>query len=130
MLGQNDGGGRRPLAGAGGTADTTPPRQLLLDPSVLFAGYKVPHPLENDIVIKIQTDDRSNPADALKRACAALITQTLSIKQQFAEQARNIEMGMGPEQHQPAVDPYGAGGATAATTGAGGGAQAGDVYDF
>jgi DNA-directed RNA polymerase II subunit RPB11 len=102
-------------------------RQLLLDPSVLFAGYKVPHPLENDIVIKIQTDDRSNPAEALKRACVALITQTLNVKQQFMDQAKNIDMGMGPEQGGlGGFDPYGDGlnRNTTATAGAG------DVYDF
>jgi DNA-directed RNA polymerase II subunit RPB11 len=102
-------------------------RQLLLDPSVLFAGYKVPHPLENDIVIKIQTDDRSNPADALKRACAALITQTLDVKQQFMDQAKNIDMGMGPEQAGlGGFDPYG--GQT--ISGAAAAAGPGDDYDF
>ena len=102
--------------------------QLLLDPSVLFAGYKVPHPLENDIVIKIQTDDRSNPADALKRACVSLITQTLNIKQQFMDQAKNIDMGMGPDQGGiGGFDPYGDGlGNRNAAAAAGNG----DVYDF
>uniref|UniRef100_A0A673WBF0 RNA polymerase II subunit J n=1 Tax=Salmo trutta TaxID=8032 RepID=A0A673WBF0_SALTR len=30
-------------------------QQLLKDPQVLFAGYKVPHPLEHKIVIRVQT---------------------------------------------------------------------------
>ncbi|CAK9779413.1 RBP11-like subunits of RNA polymerase [Cutaneotrichosporon oleaginosum] len=105
--------------------------QLLLDPTVLFAGYKVPHPLENVITIKIQTDERSNPADALKRACQLLITQTLNVKKQFQDQARNIEMGMGPEAAPQATggyDPYGDGFGAGAP--AGGAAQGGDVYDF
>ncbi|OCF36556.1 DNA-directed RNA polymerase II subunit RPB11 [Kwoniella heveanensis CBS 569] len=117
--------------------------QLMLDPTVLFAGYKVPHPLENDIIIKIQTDERSNPADALKRACHLLIRQTVHIKQQFVDQAKNIEMGMGPDQAVAAVpggavgagagvyDPYGdglGGGATVAGGTVRDGAQ--DVYDF
>lgn len=116
-------------------------RQLLLDPTVLFAGYQVPHPLENDIIIKIQTDERSNPADAFKRACQQLINQTLRIKQQFVDQAKNIEMGMGPEAGaglgsgiNGGYDPYadglgrdgGLGGMGPATTGRDGG----DVYDF
>lgn len=107
------------------------PSQLLLDPTVLFAGYKVPHPLENVITIKIQTDERSNPADALKRACQLLITQTLNVKKQFQDQARNVEMGMGPEAAQPAqggYDPYGDGFASQAQ--GAGQAQGGDVYDF
>jgi DNA-directed RNA polymerase II subunit RPB11 len=102
-----------------------------MDPTVLFAGYKVPHPLENVINIKIQTDERSNPADALKRACQLLITQTLNVKKQFQDQARNIEMGMGPEAAPQAAggyDPYGDGFGTSAQ--AGGAAQGGDVYDF
>ena len=90
----------------------------MLDPSVLFAGYKVPHPLENDIEIKIQTDERSNPADALKRACHLLITQVVEVKRQFTEQARNVEMGIGGAEPAPGgYDPYGDG-------------QASNVYDF
>lgn len=111
-------------------------RQLLLDPTVLFAGYKVPHPQTNNIELKIQCDDRSNPADALKRACTLLIQQTQAIKQQFVEQAKNIEMGMGPDAGVGGAlaaggrgyDPYndGLGGGLV-----GGGQQAGgDVYDF
>ncbi|ORY33803.1 DNA-directed RNA polymerase ii 13.3 kda polypeptide [Naematelia encephala] len=111
--------------------------QLLLDPTVLFAGYKVPHPLENNILLKIQTDERSNPADALKRACTLLIQQTLSIKQQFSDQAKNIEMGMGPEAGvgiaAGGYDPY-SDGLGRDGTGLGGGGvgatQGADVYDF
>jgi DNA-directed RNA polymerase II subunit RPB11 len=64
----------------------------------------------------------------LKRACAALITQTLNIKQQFLDQAKNIEMGMGPEQSGVgAFDPYGDG---LGNRGAAPAAAPGDVYDF
>ncbi|KAK8869842.1 hypothetical protein IAR55_000410 [Kwoniella newhampshirensis] len=110
--------------------------QLLLDPTVLFAGYKVPHPLENDIIIKIQTDERSNPADALKRACHLLIRQTVHVKQQFMDQAKNIEMGMGPEQatNVGGYDPYGDGFGVGreGNVVVGGGVREGqqDVYDF
>ncbi|KAK6902901.1 DNA-directed RNA polymerase II subunit RPB11 [Kwoniella mangroviensis CBS 10435] len=113
--------------------------QLLLDPTVLFAGYKVPHPLENDIIIKIQTDERSNPADALKRACHLLIRQTVQIKSQFMEQAKNIEMGMGPDQSLATAqtngyDPY-ADSSRQGNTIVGGqfrdtNAGGADVYDF
>jgi DNA-directed RNA polymerase II subunit RPB11 len=116
------------------------PSQLLLDPTVLFAGYKVPHPQTNNIELKIQCDDRSNPADALKRACTLLIQQTAMIKQQFMDQAKNIEMGMGPEAggmgmgmggrgaggaYDPYADGLGGGGPVGGANGAGG-----DVYDF
>jgi DNA-directed RNA polymerase II subunit RPB11 len=96
----------------------------------MFAGYKMAHPSENVITIKIQTDERSNPAEALKRACQLLINQTLAVKKQFQDQARNIEMGMVPEASAPAAgggyDPYGDGFGASQGVGAG----AADVYDF
>ena len=35
--------------------------QLLKDPNVLFAGYKNPHPLENKIILRIQTTSDYTP---------------------------------------------------------------------
>ena len=35
--------------------------QLLKDPNVLFAGYKNPHPLENKVVLRIQTTSDYTP---------------------------------------------------------------------
>jgi DNA-directed RNA polymerase II subunit RPB11 len=35
--------------------------QLLLNESVIFAGYKVPHPLEPKFILKIQTDGSETP---------------------------------------------------------------------
>ena len=112
-------------------------RQLLLDPTVLFAGYKVPHPLENKIELRIQCDEKSNPPDALKRACTLLISQAITVKKDFMDQARNIEMGMGPEA-APALGGQGmgmggqgVGGYDVYGDGMGGGqTQGGDVYDF
>jgi DNA-directed RNA polymerase II subunit RPB11 len=99
----------------------------------MFAGYKVPHPLENNIELKIQTDERSNPADALKRACTLLIQQTIEIKRQFMEQARNVELGVGAGDVGAQVggvghDPYGDG-LGGVANGGGAGGQA-DIYDF
>ena len=58
-------------------------RQLLNDPQVLFAGYKVPHPLENYIVVKIQTTHNSDPYDALIRAIRALKSEIRTIESKF-----------------------------------------------
>jgi len=46
--------------------------QLLRDPSVLFAGYRLPHPLETKLQIKIQTKSTSNPQLALTDAISSL----------------------------------------------------------
>lgn len=114
--------------------------QLLLDPTVLFAGYKVPHPLENNILLKIQTDEQSNPADAFKRACFFLIGQIQTIKEKFVSQANILAMGLGPDVGSAAgpgttgpivgtssYDPYGDGFGTQTQPQT----QAGqDVYDF
>ena len=35
--------------------------QLLKDPNVLFAGYKNPHPLENKVILRIQTTSDYTP---------------------------------------------------------------------
>lgn len=51
---------------------------LLNNPDVLFAGYKVPHPLEPAVVIKVETSgDRVTPKRAMKKAietCSGLFT--------------------------------------------------------
>uniref|UniRef100_A0A8C9PMT0 DNA-directed RNA polymerase RBP11-like dimerisation domain-containing protein n=1 Tax=Spermophilus dauricus TaxID=99837 RepID=A0A8C9PMT0_SPEDA len=44
--------------------------QLLKDPQVLFAGYKVPHPLEHKIIIRVQTTPDYSPQEcAQHRSC-------------------------------------------------------------
>lgn len=96
------------------------------------------HPSENVITLKIQTDERSNPADAFKRACTLLIAQTSAIKKQYQDQARNIEMGMVPEaaaampQAAGGYDPYGDGFGASQNQTVGGHVRdnAADVYDF
>lgn len=39
--------------------------QLLRDKAVKFAGYRKPHPLENRIEIKCQTNDDKKPSEAI-----------------------------------------------------------------
>jgi DNA-directed RNA polymerase II subunit RPB11 len=57
--------------------------QLLSDRNVLFAGYKVAHPLKYDIEIKIQTLPDTTPREALGQAVQDLIGQLSSLKEQF-----------------------------------------------
>jgi len=40
----------------------------LKDPAVTYAGYKLPHPLDNFIVISVQTDGTVDPKTAFTRA--------------------------------------------------------------
>ncbi|KAG9085557.1 DNA-directed RNA polymerase II core subunit [Ceratobasidium sp. 392] len=57
--------------------------QLLANEAVIFAGYKVPHPLEPYFIIKIQTNGAFTPSQVLFDACSALIRMITDIKTQF-----------------------------------------------
>ncbi|KAK4705414.1 DNA-directed RNA polymerase II subunit RPB11, partial [Phenoliferia sp. Uapishka_3] len=57
--------------------------QLLLLPYVIFSGYRVPHPLEPRVVLKIQTDGSFTPIQAVQQACDDLIRTLASMKNQF-----------------------------------------------
>ncbi|KAF8461654.1 DNA-directed RNA polymerase [Russula ochroleuca] len=57
--------------------------QLLSMPQVLFAGYKVPHPLHPYFLVKIQTDGTITPTAALEQACTKLIGTLSSLEAKF-----------------------------------------------
>ncbi|GAA5821461.1 hypothetical protein JCM3770_000911 [Rhodotorula araucariae] len=57
--------------------------QLLLIPAVQFAGYKVPHPLEPQVVLKVQTDGSKTPVVAIQEAITNLVLLLGRIKNQF-----------------------------------------------
>lgn len=63
-------------------------KQLLKNPNVVFAGYKVPHPLEQKMVMRVQVS-RDTPVIAMKTALKALVetSQRLesSLKTAFSE---------------------------------------------
>lgn len=58
-------------------------RQLLKDPRVLFAGYKIPHPLEHRVVIRVQTTASVTPVEVFSSAIRDLISEISSIEEQF-----------------------------------------------
>ena len=48
--------------------------QLLKDPQVIFAGYKIPHPLEHKVVLRVQTINSDyTPVQAMENAIKDLI---------------------------------------------------------
>jgi len=57
--------------------------QLLAMPQVLFAGYKVPHPLHPYFLVKVQTDGTITPTAALEQACTKLIGTLSSLEAKF-----------------------------------------------
>ncbi|XP_011826621.1 PREDICTED: DNA-directed RNA polymerase II subunit RPB11-a isoform X1 [Mandrillus leucophaeus] len=61
--------------------------QLLKDPQVLFAGYKVPHPLEHKIIIRVQTTPDYSPQEAFTNAITDLISELSLLEERFRVRA-------------------------------------------
>jgi DNA-directed RNA polymerase II subunit RPB11 len=57
---------------------------LIKDERVVFAAYKVEHPLFAKFVMRIQTEEGYSPREALRNACNGLISQLESIKNKFS----------------------------------------------
>lgn len=57
--------------------------QLLRDPKVLFAGYKVAHPLEHKFTLRIQTQADYTPIDALINAINDLQSEISYLQECF-----------------------------------------------
>ncbi|KAK0458095.1 DNA-directed RNA polymerase [Desarmillaria tabescens] len=99
--------------------------QLLAMPQVLFAGYKVPHPLHPYFILKVQTDGTVTPQAAVEQACTKLIGTMSSLEAKFKREFsfKDVE-GAGPGVGGVPDDPYGAG------SGAGGTWGGKDYLDF
>ncbi|XP_074604558.1 DNA-directed RNA polymerase II subunit RPB11 [Brevipalpus obovatus] len=64
--------------------------QLLKDPNVIFAGYKVPHPLEHKFILRVQTSGSDyTPQEALKNAITDLISEVSLIEERFKKAIEN-----------------------------------------
>ncbi|KAF9480579.1 RBP11-like subunits of RNA polymerase [Pholiota conissans] len=83
--------------------------QLLAMPQVLFAGYKVPHPLHPYFIIKIQTDGTVTPQKILEQACTKLIGTMSSLETKFKREFsyKDVEGTAGGVTAATGEDPYG-----------------------
>ncbi|KAG9237630.1 DNA-directed RNA polymerase [Amylocarpus encephaloides] len=59
---------------------------LLKDPHILFAGYKIPHPLFAKFELRIQTDGESTPKEALITCCKALVADLAILSREFTKE--------------------------------------------
>ena len=59
---------------------------LLESDQVLFSGYKIPHPLENAVLVKVQTVPESTPSAALSKTVSDLIQHVAVLDEQFKTQ--------------------------------------------
>jgi len=74
--------------------------ELLRNENVLFAGYKVPHPLDHMIELRVQTLPKSNPQTALRSAIRNLRGECRSMLEQFDQGVAALKRG---EKHVPGV---------------------------
>lgn len=95
-------------------------------PQILFAGYKVPHPLHPYFLIKIQTDGTITPQAILEQACTKLIGTMSSLETKFKREFsyKDVEGTVGTGGAPASEDPYGGTGGTAW------GAKGRDYLDF
>nr|CAD7200091.1 unnamed protein product [Timema douglasi] len=68
--------------------------QLLKDPNVLFAGYKLPHPLEHKFILRIQTTPDYTPQDALTSAITDLLAELSLFEERFKEAIKEKKEGL------------------------------------
>lgn len=57
--------------------------ELINDPKVLFAAYKIEHPLFANFMMRLQTEEGYNPRTALKNACNRLIQRLGLLNEKF-----------------------------------------------
>ena len=68
--------------------------QLLRYDDVLFAGYRMPHPLENRIVVRVQTTGRRTPAQALSTAIGHLEAEAAGLGDHWAAACRDADIAL------------------------------------
>ena len=64
--------------------------ELHRDPTVLFAGYKLPHPLLYKVILRIQTTSQSSPTQAYTLAVEDLDKELLHLKRTFEDAKKQV----------------------------------------
>ena len=58
--------------------------KLITNMDVIFAGYRIPHPLENKMKITIRTNNRTTPIEAYNQAIDSLLMECESMASSLA----------------------------------------------
>ena len=66
--------------------------QLLQDHRVLFAGYKIPHPLLHELVIKVRTNGAASPTQCLIDAVDVLNANIKDLTESFKAQTQEYKI--------------------------------------
>ena len=64
--------------------------QLLKDNRVRFAGYKKPHPLEERIEVRVQTNGDVKPEEAVTESCTKLHAELEQLGEDFRTEMRRF----------------------------------------
>lgn len=64
-------------------------RKLQRDEKVLFAGYRVPHPLEHKFELKVQGDRSTTPIEAIQRSISSLMDDLSSLEEDLRAELAN-----------------------------------------
>ncbi|KAE9366158.1 DNA-directed RNA polymeras-like protein II subunit RPB11 [Stipitochalara longipes BDJ] len=68
---------------------------LLKDSHVIFAGYKIPHPLFATFELRVQTDGSLTPKEALVNTCRTLVGDLEILSREFTKEFELRKMVMG-----------------------------------
>ena len=68
--------------------------QLLKDPQVIFAGYRVPHPLEHKFNLRIQTTPDYSPQEAFTNAITDLLSEVSLLEERFKAVLKEKKEGL------------------------------------
>ena len=74
--------------------------QLHEDPAVIFSGYRVPHPLEHKMVVKVQTTGAKTPQQAMAEAVSDVRQELQLLKDMLSMQIASAEAAAGQQQQQ------------------------------
>lgn len=66
---------------------------VLQQPGIRFCGYRIPHPLEPDAELRIQTDGTDTPTIALKKACDNVINTITKTKAAWRQEVQMFVPG-------------------------------------
>jgi len=59
---------------------------LLKDPHVMFAGYRVPHPLFASFELRVQTDGEVTPKEAVVSCCKSIVADLGQLSREFTKE--------------------------------------------
>lgn len=62
---------------------------------MLFAGYKVPHPLKHKVIIRVPTTPDYSPQEAFTNAITDLISELSLLEERFRVRSQPCRAGVG-----------------------------------